>query len=639
MHPPLRRLYRCGPFLLDPENRVLEREGKRIPLPPKAFETLLLLIEQRGALLEKERLLKAVWPDTFVEENNLTQYISLLRKVLGDDTGQQQYIETVPKLGYRFVAPVSEEEIGEQGAEGAAAAARPQVSALAVQKRFAGAKIAAVLLALVVVTAGLYWNASRSAKAMARDGKPRTLAVLPFRNLKQDAGTEYLSVALADSLINRLGHVSELVVRPSAYSAKYDKQDADPREAARDLRVQTLLTGSYVKEGEDLRVAAELIDAQSGEMLWHDTIDLKYDNLLAVQDALAEGVIRSLNLKLLPLEADRMRRDVPRNPLAYEYFLRGQDLSVRNDYRTSLQMLEKSVELDPSYAPAWTALGLTYNSYALTRGGGSEYSEKAQEAFARAMALNPDQPPIQILNAVVLTETGKAEQAIPLLREVLRTHPNHPLAKWWLSYAYRYGGALPESLREGEEAMELDPAVAEIATFNTYLYLGQPQKFLDSISKVDDKNVPYYYQRGAPQGENARTTFYRGLAYYYLGKFPEAGAEFDRAYEIEDVSHTRIGLALKYAITGDRQKGIDVLNKMAPETDGEVLYKIAQAYAVLGNKSSSLQAFQRSVDQNFFCYSYFQQDPLLENIRGEPEFAQVLAQSRRKHDDFQRKFF
>jgi DNA-binding winged helix-turn-helix (wHTH) protein/TolB-like protein len=677
----LKRLYEFGPFRLDPEERRLVRDGEPVPLTPKAFDTLLVLVENSGHVLAKDALMAKVWPDSFVEENNLIQNVSTLRKALAE-SGGQQYIETVPRRGYRFVATVRElldersdlilrervtarvlieeieetsgeppAELGERAPAGAAhleetvggvrpiagvraALALPEVLP-ADRVRIAGALgrpaiRTVVVFGAVALAVALYLALRDRVGPERAGGQPRTLAILPFRNVKGDADVDFLGFSLADAVITKLGYVGALTVRPSSYVDKYRNQAIDPKAVSEELKVDTLLTGSFFREDDDLRITAQLVDMRTNELLWRDAIDVKYDRLLTVQDTVAREIIQGLELKLSSEEADRLELDVPRDPLAYEYFLRGVNLYSTNDFYLAIEMLEKSTTRDPSYAPAWAHLGRSYTARASFGLGGREDASLAQGAYERALAINPEEIEPRIFMANLFTDTNRVEQAVPLLRGILETSPNHAEAHWELGYAYRFAGMLEESIAEGERARRLDPAVKiNSSAFNSYLYSGQYAQFMQSL----------------PAGEDvAFILFYRGFGNYYLRNWVRAAADFDRAYELDPSLYTQIGKALSLAIAGQAERGIDLLRDTERQiaerdvTDAEGIYKVAQAYAVLGDRQSALRVLRRSIEGGFFCYPYLTSDALLENIRGEPEFAGLLEQARKRHEEFRRRF-
>jgi DNA-binding winged helix-turn-helix (wHTH) protein/TolB-like protein len=651
-------LYEFGSFRFDPADRLLLRDGHPIALSPKAMDILLVLVQNGRRLTTKEELLSRVWPDTFVEEANLTVNVSTLRKLLGETEDGLQFIETVPKSGYRFVAAVtelSEEQAPKREAEQkqdetpadlapdattiesapllAAAPSPGRASPKTVVQR-SWLRFLPVALGVLVgtIVALVFLIRSDRIVPIGRSSEPRRLAILPFQNLRNDAADDFLGFSLADAVITKLGYVSSLVVRPSYSVQKYKSQPPAIPKVASELNVDTLLTGTFLREGDDLRIACQLVDVKTQNILWKGSFDMKYEKLLTVQDEVAGHVINGLALTLPPSEAARLKPDQPVNPAAYEYYLRGVDLYSKSDFSTAIKMLEKSAELAPNYALTWAHLGRTHTANASFQFGGAGEYQKAQAAFERALSLQPDQIDSSIYMANMFTDTGRVERAVPLLREALRTNPNHAETHWELGYAYRHAGMLPESVFESERARELDPGVKlTTSTLTSYLYLGQYQKFLDSLPESDDV---------------ALIAFYRGFGEYYQNRLDPATRDFDRAFELDpSLFHAQIGRALALAIRGQPRKGIGILRTVETKInergvgDPEAIYKIAQAYAVLGDKSSASRVLKYSIENGFFPYPYFQTDPLLAALRQESQFAQLMDVARQRHEAFKRTFF
>ncbi len=688
-----KRFYEFGPFRLDLEECLLVREGESVSLPPKVFETLKVLVENSGHVLKKEDLMAKIWPDSFVEESNLAQNVSALRKVLGETAGGQKYIETLTKRGYRFIAPVKEvleeepvrpvevvsaspfdqvfttqrKESGAdwlrdgRGADTEIEKTEPEVDSqseavtdaeavnhtnpapeivtpaipvpvVVTVRRGPGAKPGWLAAAVVVIAliAGILWL-TRGRKEMIPPKPARTLAVLPFRNIKPDKDTDFLSFSLADAIITKLGYVGELVVRPSSYIEKYRNQTIEPDKVAEALKVNTLLTGTYLREGDELEINLQLFDVGTHSPLWSDTIRLKSEKLITVQDRIAQPILKALRVNLNPAETQRLQKDAPTNPQAYEYFLRGVALYADNNFGLALQMLDKAITIDPGFAQAYANRGRAWNASGSFDFGGREAYRKAQADFDKALALNPDLVEALIYKANLLTDTGYVEQAVPLLRDAIDAHPTHAEAHWELGYAYRFAGMLKEAIAEGERARQLDPEVKiTTSAFNSYIYDGQYRQFLDRLPLREN---------------NAFIIFYRGLGRYYLGDRRNAAVDFDRAFEMDASMYTQVGRALSYELAARKDAGLELLRNTEKRietsgvNDAEGIYKLAQAYAVLGDHASALRVLRRSIEGGFFCYPYFTTDPLLQNLRSEPEYASLMETARKRHEEFRRKFF
>jgi len=638
-------LYEFGSFRLNPADHSLLSAGKPVPLTPKSFEILVMLVERKGSLVTKDELMKRIWPDSFVEEANLTVNVSALRKALGDTTEHQQYIETVPKLGYRFIAPVSTVSTGISIVPTQASTTTEEPISVApietkqsilveIKPDVSRRRILWGILSIAVaaVLAVGYWQLPKAPKSQRVSTEPRRLAILPFRNMKPDPASDFLGYSLADAVITRLGSVQSLRVRPSYAVEKYRDQTIEIPKVATELDVDTLLTGNYIRDGDDLRITCQLVDAKTRNILWKGAFDLRYQKLLTVQDQVSEQIIHGLELNLSTSEAAQLKADEPGDPLAYEYFLRGVDLYARSDFPLAISMLEKSSDLDPHYAPTWAYLGRSYNASASFQLEGLNYYRKAQAAFDRALALQPAQTETRIYLANFLTDTGRVEQSVPLLRESLKTNPHHAELHWELGYAYRFAGMLNESVAECEQARQLDPNVKlNSSALNAYLYLGQYDKFLQSIPASDD--VPFH-------------VFYRGFAEYHLKDYARAIGDFDRSYALSPaLLQTQVGKALSEGLSHRESKGLEILraaeNKVNARGvgDSEAIYKIAQAFAVLGDRQSALRMLKHSIDNGFFPYPYFMSDPFLNNVRSESQFSELMESARQRHETFKKSFF
>jgi len=623
-----RHYFEFDEFRIDVEERRLMRAGETVTLTSRDFDILLALVERSGQTVDKNELMDTVWRDTFVEEGNLSRHVSTLRKILNDDPKGQRFIKTVPKRGYRFTGDVRESIVSDEAISlESVAHSRMTVREETTERTWTKPRLA--LAAIVLIVAGslgaVLWGTNNLAAKPSTQGV-RTLAVIPFRNLKPDAESDFLSYALAQSITGRLGYVKNLIVRPTTAGERF--RDANASDIAGGLNVQTVLMGSYVKEGSGLRLTVELIDAGENRIIWQDAFDLPYENLATVQERVANDVVRGLSLNLSGTETAQLRGYVP-HPTAYEYDLRGITISKTSDYRTALGMYEKAIEIDPNFDLAWTHVAEVCYFYANDKVTGPEFREKGERALDRALALEPDQIEARLARAFQMVDNeGRIEEAIPNLRGIIETNDNNAFAHWFLSQAYRYGGMLEESIAEGDRALQIDPDVMRDTSFNSLLYVGQYDRFLSSM---------------ALKPEGARTNFYRGLGYLYLGDREQAAKEFERAYALDSTyPHAIIGKAINASLINRSSDGERLLREFERDnqlTDGEMLYKVAQGYAALGNKPDALRLLRKAVGQNFFCYPYFAGDPLLNSVRGEPEFSAFLESARKRHESFKQSFF
>jgi len=614
--------FEFGPFVLDTIQHTLSRHAEPITLTPKTYDLLVLLVENGGRLLTKDELMSALWPDSFVDESNLTQQISMARRALGQKAGEDQYIVTVPARGYRFAAAVRERSFAPPSPlEAMPPAPMIHPPARNLQRLFA---IAGVVFVCVLLAAWLLNRGARTA--------PRSLAILPFKNLKGDAGNEFLGFSLADAIITKLDYVSALTVRPSSAVERYRTGTTDVHRVADELKVDTVLTGNFLREGDDLRITSQLVDVRTQNILWKGAIDLRYDHLLTVHDRVAREIVNGLRLRLSPSEAANLKDPGQVAPEAYEYYLRGVDLYSRDQFPLAIQMLRKSIEIDPNYAPAWAHLGRSLSASASFELGGREEYAQARQSYEKALALLPSSIEARIYTANMYTDTGRVEQAVPLLREALKANPNHAEVHWELGYAYRFGGMLKESAAECERARALDPGVKlSSSAFNAYLYLGRYDDFLRSL----------------PAGTHSTLVqFYRGFAEYHLNRRDQAAKDLDAAFDQHaSMLQARVGKSLSFGIRKEPDRGIELLRDTENRVnergvgDPEAVYKIAQAYAVLGDADSAIRVLRKSVEGGFFAYPYFTSDPLLDGLRKHDDFGKLMAVARERHESFKRSFF
>jgi DNA-binding winged helix-turn-helix (wHTH) protein/TolB-like protein/Tfp pilus assembly protein PilF len=634
-------LIRFANFEVNLRAGELRREGSKVRLQEQPFSVLAVLLESAGEVVTREELRKRLWAeDTFVDfDHRLAVAVSKLRDALRDSAENPKLIETVGRRGYRFVGQLEPADSLSKDSSGGncdTPSASSQAAGQAHLPKVAHPhprrsqiflfSIGFVILLAVIALTKLVHIRSEKAQSTA----PRSLAILPLQNRGEDSRSDFLGLSLADVLITKLAYVSSLSVRPSAAIEKYRGTTIDLQKVAADLKVDTLLTGSFIRDGNNLRITYQLVDAKTEKILGQGMIDLKYDNLLAVQDKVTGQLISELQLNLSPVETEHIKPEASVSPLAYEYFLQGLDLYGQHKFPLAIQMFEKTTEIDPNYAPAWAYLGASYNSDAAFELGGREQYRRAQAAYERALAIRPNLLDAQIFLANLLIDTGKVEQAVPLLRDALKTNGNYAAAHWELGYAYRFAGMLDESVAECERARQLAPFVkGNGSVLNSYLYLGEYQKFLESLP-VDDSSF---------------TLFYRGFGEFHEKQFEQASKDFDRAYELDPTLYTGIGKALSDSIHQRGAEGLQLLSGLEQTVrergvgDPEATYKIAEAYAILGNKGSALHVLSMSVESGFFSYPYIEKDPLLNDLHGEPEFTRILNVAHQRHEAFKNYFF
>ncbi|HXK07442.1 MAG TPA: winged helix-turn-helix domain-containing protein [Verrucomicrobiae bacterium] len=560
--------YAFGPFRLVPGERILRRGSQILSLPPKAFETLLLLVRNPGHLMRKEDLIQALWADSFVEEGSLTSQISLLRKVLADSGSAGAYIQTVPKLGYRFLSPVT----------------RTWASGPAV-----GTPVPA--------------EGQEPAERVVR------FIALPFgvRNGGERAG--FLEHSLPEAISASLAGVRSLTVRSSLLAARLAEGNPDPRQIAREADVDMVLAGTILCEGDQVQVTAELIHAPSGTLAGSYVCNTRLDNLIEVQDSLVRGIVDVLGPRLTERERRVLAHNVPASARAYEFYLRAnhvqrqrtlENLSIARD------LYRECLDEDPDYAPAWARLGRCYRTLEKFGVEGPQSLELAKWAFHRAFALSPDLPLAHNLYTPIETDTGHAQAGMVRLLGQAAKNPNDPELFWGLVNACRYCGLLDESIRAHNRARRLDSKTMT-SVAHTFFLLGDYERTLECYAL----GSRYYLDLAALAASGRESQ-----ALELLGRRSVPGGQFPAMME-----------SLRLSLRGDHAGSIEILRQalaVRPTKDPEAKFYLARQLAREGEHAEALRAIRDLLTEGFVCSAAFRCDPWLEPLSRLPDFQDLL---------------
>ncbi|MDQ3684723.1 MAG: winged helix-turn-helix domain-containing protein, partial [Acidobacteriota bacterium] len=388
MNEPQRHIYEFGGFRLCAAKRLLlNGVGEIVPLMPKAFDTLLYLVEHSGKVIEKDELMREIWADTIVEENNLTQNISILRRVFGEKPGEHRFIVTVPGHGYKFVAEVrdlpeedsapddgltpsglqtandkfqieNQSEIGNRKSE-IIKNQKPKAEA----QRAGRFWLVAVFSIFAIGAVGFYLWRENVKNATATNAPVKTVAVLPFKPLVSENRNEVLELGMADTLIAKLGG-EELAVRPLGSVRKYASPEQDSIAAGRELGVEAILDGTIQTWGDRVRISTRLVRTSDGRQLWAGQFDEKLTDIFAVQDSISERVAAALKIRLGNAEKNRQTENVE----AYELYMKGRYHVLKlkpSETSKAISYFQQAIAVDPSYARAYLGLANSYRSLAL----------------------------------------------------------------------------------------------------------------------------------------------------------------------------------------------------------------------------------------------------------------------------------
>jgi TolB-like protein/Tfp pilus assembly protein PilF len=455
------------------------------------------------------------------------------------------------------------------------------------------------------------------------------MAVLPFTNLRADTATDFLGYALADEIIGTLGRIEGLIVRPSTTVRRYHGQVIDVQEVAGALGVGLLLTGTYLREGETLRLNLELVNAATGEPEWRDAIETDYAGVFSLQDMVARRVAGRVGLDWTTAARGRTAAAVAVDRTAYHLYLRsfGYPFMTAEGNQAAYQLLRRSVELDSTYTPAFTALG--YRAFRLSMGFTATREralEEAERAFEKALALDPRDLQALSYQALLFIQHGRLEEALQPLRQALVIQPNAD-SYISLGHVYRLAGLLEESVRSFERARALDPTNHRLSSAGAaYQFLGRYEEGMEAFM-LDPYSPP--------------SLAFQGTLLLEWGR-PEAAIERFEALVESGQGGPWYGLPAEAVLAhhrGERDRAIRLIGELArfaeqAGSDAELLYVIGRFQVLFGDNRAGLRMLERAVDRGFFAYPRLATDPFLAPLRNDPTFQRTLAKARARHDAF-----
>jgi len=628
-----RGFYEFGQFRMDPARKILLRDGEPVTLTSKAFEMLQVLIERRDKVISKDELMKALWPDSFVEESNLTQHISVLRKALGETPQDHRYILTFPGRGYRFAESVRfvsghalnpDEEVLSLSPEHVVEQKAPSPSRPGSSKGLAWAGVAVIALAVSVVAG--WWlhtaRGTRRAGAPTDSGHRTMLAVLPFQNLSNDPAQEYFSDGLTEETITDLGELNPeklgVIARTSAMAYKHSGKTI--AQIGQELGADYILEGSVRREGGTARVSAQLIRVNDQTHLWAHNYEREVTGLLALQSELGTAIAQQVQIELEPERETRLTRKHVPSAESYEAYLQGLyflNKRTYDDENKSVEFFEQSTKKDPGFAPAYAQLANAYLALSIFSPG--HFCPLAASAAKRAMELDDD---LAEAHAALGAEKADFEfdwQASDReLRRAIELNPNSALAHSFLAnYYFAPLGKSEQSIAEMKKALELDPLSP---IFNSYLGLDY------FYARHYDEALIQYKKTLALYPDFHITHYWLAWLYSQRGQFQDAIAEITKARLLEGGERAKLAAAGKTALTdayaANGPKGFWLQIQKANEKTGRNFgeFDIPQVYARLGEKDLALEWLGRNYEARTNFTTYMNVDPAYDSMRSDPRF-------------------
>jgi TolB-like protein/DNA-binding winged helix-turn-helix (wHTH) protein/tetratricopeptide (TPR) repeat protein len=625
-------LYEFGPYRLDTAERLLVRDGQPVPLTPKAFETLVALVERSGHLVPKDELMKVVWADAFVEESNLTNNVYALRKMLGHGENGQSYIETVPKRGYRFTAPVkespaaavvvekrtltrviTEETVADHSPqkpaiESAEALVINQPRNHAQRSKLRWLWVGVFCLAVVIGGTFIYRSLTVDRSLTAAPRRPiESIAVLPFKNESGNPDVEYLSDGVTESLINSLSQLSQLKVIARNSSFQYKGKDVNPQDVSRALSVHAIIVGHVVQRDDNLVLSVELIDARDKTQVWGERYTRKATDVQAVQEDIARTISEKLRVKLTGAQEQQIAKRATENPQAYELYLTGLFHFRKpgiEGIRKSLDYFNQAVSLDPKFALAWVEVARVNRFLVgISLIDPKEALPIANSATLKALELDENLAEAHLALAATKKNEWDWAGAEREFKRAIELNPNlaeaHNKYSSHLSKMERHNEALAENRR----AQELDPLRIGLRGDEAAALL-LARRYDEAIEKTR-QYIELNPGHGIPH-------VMLGFMYEGKGMYGHAINEFHEGMSIiGETTSGQIYLGYALAMSGKKKEARSLFEKLKKSKEYVSPSELAYLDIALGDKEGAMIRLERA---------YAARDPHLQNLKVDAHF-------------------
>jgi DNA-binding winged helix-turn-helix (wHTH) protein/TolB-like protein/tetratricopeptide (TPR) repeat protein len=644
-------LYEFGDFRLDTAKRLLQRlDGTTVPLTPRVFETLLYMVEHHDTVLDKQRLMEAVWPDSIVEENNLSQNISTLRRIFGETPGSHSYIVTVPGRGYRFVAEVKEQTGNGNATAKVEQATRPtspenrmEAATAKVRQQLPGKSrgpLALAVLGVIVLSAAFLargpsvsWLKKHRVGRVAPVTSPgavtervHSVAVLPFEPLGRDMNDELLGLGMADAVIGRMSNLKQLVVLPTSAVSKYKGPASDPLAAGRALHVDAILTGTIQRSGDQVRATVQLVHVASGRTIWSEKFDQTFTGIFGIQDSISNNVVRSLALNLTTDEQKQLGKHYTTNVAAYDSYLMGLyfwNTRSKDGLEKAIDYFGRAIQNDPNFALAYALKAdCYYLQIFYAYNAAPDAIDNAKAAADRALLLDDSLAEAHVASAMVHSLHHQLRPTMESLRRALELNPNLAIAHLRYAWCLCGFGQLNDAVPEMKRAQELDPLSATNSTA-----LG----ILLTFARQFDGALTYCSRAAELDPNNYLVRCNLAIAYWLNGMFQQAIDQYRAAGELSPDHKGDVLASVATVLTSAGRKSeadsmvSEILDlAMAGKVDP---YNVAVLCAARGDKEQALKWLAKAVAKRQLVSATLRYDPQLDLLRSDNRFAALLQQN------------
>ncbi|PYV23788.1 MAG: hypothetical protein DMG24_13165 [Acidobacteria bacterium] len=601
---------RFGAFELDLRAGELHKNGLKIKLQEQPFQVLAMLLRHPGEVVTREELQKTVWPaDTFVDfDRGLNKTINKIREALGDSADSPRFVETLPRRGYRFIAPV---EVAGPSLESSPQARRWWTIAAA------SAVLIVLVAALVIVFPGrlrhwLGWGVSPA--------HIQSIAVLPLQNLSGDPEQEYFADGMTDEMIANLAKIGALRVISRTSVMHYKGTHKSLPEIGRELKVDAILEGTVLRSGGRVRITAQLIQASTDMHVWAETYERDLSDVLALQSEVARSIANGIRIKLTPQEKVRLASARPVNPEVLEAYVKGryfQNKGTEGDLNRSIEYFNRAITKDPAYASAYAGLA---GSYSYLAGGGyslpRECFPRAKVAVAKALELDSTlgEAHVWVAFAAAWYEWDWAV-ADREFKRAIEINPGDRDAHWLYSWYLISMGRNEESLAEAQRADEVDPAGAGFIPGYHYVMTRQYDQAIEQCQGVLERNP-----------SDTGTLYYLGNAYELKGMFEKAAAVYRKGSRLSDDMGWTSSLGRTYGKSGSRTRALKVLEQLKELSKRRFvpLVDIALVYASLGDKDQAFECLEKAYEERNAWLVALRVDPMFDPLRSDPRFQDLV---------------